>query len=100
MNSKKNLSTRPMRPPLDAKNQFIDVGVPLKEEQPAGVAPAQMEALSPKREERVNVYLTKDEMKRLRRYALEHEVKLTNVFREAAMRLVEQYETDAGERSV
>lgn len=94
------LATRPRRPPqADPKTQFIDKGVALPPEQDVPVAPvAEAEGTKRKsegRDERVVVYLTKDEIKRIRKYAFENDVKLTNLFRDTVMALVESSENES-----
>lgn len=101
--SKGALVTRPRRPPqADAKSQFIENGVdkasPLLPQQDAPAAQvAAAEVVTPKREERnerVVVYLTKDEIKRIRLYAIDQDLKLTHIFRDAVMALVEAHERE------
>lgn len=91
--SKKNLSALPMRPPVvDAKSQFIEQGI----QAPTAPEPVVSQDAVSKREERVTVYLTKEEYKRVRLYALETEQKVTSIFRDAVMQLVEAHEAGRG----
>lgn len=88
--SSKKLSATPRRPPAtSAKEQFIDAG-PVSVSAPVEAsASAELEA-DIKREERVVVYLTKEELKRIRLYAVQQDVKLTHLFRDAVMRLMDE----------
>jgi hypothetical protein len=97
--SKGVLATRPRRPPqADPKAQFIDKGVAPQEQHVPEAPVAEAEGTKRKsegRDERVVVYLTKDEIKRIRKYAFENDVKLTNLFRDTVMALVEASESES-----